>query len=553
MKRYCIAILLVAALFFAAGRLGTLVRLSPRDGGTPDHELDPLSVTLFTSKLLLFMEYPHLVVGQPAAFLAHLSVLETGEPVRAGEFTLEAVPENGPPVAVQLHAPKREGLYIPEVTFLAAGEYEARIVVSGPHVSDSIPLGQLMVHSDEKTMLAAAEAAPSGEPANAVPFLMEQQWKLNLLLYTVGQRTLNERLHCAGQIAAPVDASAVVSAPVAGRLLPQSKGKLPLLGEAVKAGQTLAFLEPPPPVLTDLAVRALDLQTKALDIERSLAVADARLAFARQEIQRITTLREKGVESEQQADEAKRNLRLAEAEHDSAVALRAKYDVAAKQLTLLQTAAQSVAADSQTPNNLLRVPLEAPISGRIAVAEHVVGEHLETHEEVFRIINLDRVWIVTRVSEFDLGRLPPEPNAIIVPLAFPDRSFDVRQLGGRVINMGNVVEPESRTLALRYELPNQDGVFRAGMFVDVLLETQRATDAVAVPEQAVVMEGGRPVVFVMLEGELFQKREIEVGIRDAGFVEIKNGLSAGERVATRGAYAIKLSSLSGGFGPGHVH
>lgn len=518
-----------------------------------EHGPDPVSVTVFTPKVELYLEYPHLVQGQPAKFLAHMTVLATGEPIRGGEFTLEANFGNSRPIEAHLPVPRREGLYTPELTFASPGEYEAKITIEGSQVTDTIPIGKLVVYPDERSMLAVAESDKSEAPPNAVPFLMEQQWKINMLLHKVGKRTLGERLHCIGEIAAPVDASAIVSAPVPGRLLASPIGKLPRLGDAVEVGQTLAYIEPPPPALTDLAVRALDLQMKALEIERSVTDSDTRLDFAKREVERVETLRKKGVGSEQQFDEAKRNLRLAEAEHVSASSMKIKYDNAAKQLTLLQAAAQSATTTTQSANSLLRVPLQAPVSGRIVTADHVIGEHIETHEEVFRILNLDRVWVVTRVSEFDLARLPSEPNATIVPQAFPDRSFDVRQLGGRLVYFGSVVDPQSRTISIRYELPNRDGIFRAGMSADVLLETQRATGAVAVPEQAIVMENGRPVAFVMLEGELYQKRELEIGIRDAGFVEIKKGLAVGERVASRGAYAVKLSGMSGGFGPGHVH
>ena len=68
------------------------------------------------------------------------------------------------------------------------------------------------------------------------------------------------------------------------------------------------------------------------------------------------------------------------------------------------------------------------------------------------------------------------------------------------------------------------------------------------------MDNGRPVVFVLLDGETFQRRELETGIEDGGWVEVRSGVEAGERVATKGAYAIKLASLSPeSFSHGHAH
>jgi len=522
---------------------------SPSDSpGAPE----PISVTVFTPKLELFMEYPPLVQGRPARFLAHLSVLENGDPVKGGAFTLEAGLAGGAPVVAKLDAPKRDGLYAPELTFPSAGEYDANIVLNGPQVSDSIPVGKIMVYPDEATMLKAAASETKSEPANAVPFLMEQQWKIGMLLSTVGKHTLVDRLRCAGEIIAPASASVIAGSPIAGRLLPPSGGKLPRLGDAVQAGQTLARVEPPMPALTDVAVRSLALQTSGLEIERSLRDAGVKLDYAKRAVLRQTSLRKEGVVSERQFDEAKSNLEVAESELASATAMKSKYEAAAKDLALLQEAARTASTDAEA-GDLLRVRIQSPIAGHIAVADRTEGEHVEAHEAVFRVINLDSVWIVARVSEFDLSRIPKQPNAVLAPQAYPDQRIDVFASGGRLVHFGSVVDPSSRTVSLNYELPNRDGLFRAGMLADVFLETRKAIEAVAIPEAAVVMDGGRPIAFALLEGELFQKRELTLGIRDNGFVEVREGLSAGERVATRGAYAVKLSSLSGGFGPGHVH
>jgi len=93
------------------------------------------------------------------------------------------------------------------------------------------------------------------------------------------------------------------------------------------------------------------------------------------------------------------------------------------------------------------------------------------------------------------------------------------------------------------------------MYATVNLETQRSgLDALAIPDEAIVLDNGRPSAFVLLEGESFEKRDLQLGVKDGGFTEVKSGLRAGERIATRGAYEIKLSSLSPAtFGHGHVH
>ncbi len=115
-----------------------------------------------------------------------------------------------------------------------------------------------------------------------------------------------------------------------------------------------------------------------------------------------------------------------------------------------------------------------------------------------------------------------------------------------------MVDPGYRTVPVRYEVENPDRLLKAGMFLEVGIETARAEDAIAIPESAIVDEDGRPTAYVELDGEGFQKRDLELGLRDVGFVQVKQGLKEGERVATKGAYAIRLASVSAVI-PAHGH
>ena len=110
----------------------------------------------------------------------------------------------------------------------------------------------------------------------------------------------------------------------------------------------------------------------------------------------------------------------------------------------------------------------------------------------------------------------------------------------------------TRAVPLVYEAANPDGRLRVGLARSVLVETGRADDALAVPESALVDEEGRPVAFVQLSGETFEKRDLKLGIRDAGFAQVLDGLRAGERVVTKGAYAVRLASVSTSL-PAHGH
>ncbi|MCH7592743.1 MAG: hypothetical protein IH989_08195, partial [Planctomycetes bacterium] len=215
-------------------------------------DLEPISVTLFTDQLQLFMEYPHLVTGESARFLAHLTVLQTGEPIRSGSLHFRVTDTEGKTRKVVLDTPKRDGLFVPEWVFNTPGQHRLQLLLSSPQAQDTLDVGSVIVHADADAAFHAAEAAAEDDPPDLVPFLLEQQWKIGLLQTPVTKRTLVHRLLIPAQIVAPQGASAVVSPPVAGRLLPPPDGKLPRVGDQVQAGQILALVEPPLTV-TDVA------------------------------------------------------------------------------------------------------------------------------------------------------------------------------------------------------------------------------------------------------------------------------------------------------------
>ncbi len=546
------------------------------DGGGHGHGDDgggePVCVTRFTSKVQLFMEYPHLAKGEQASFLAHLTVLATGEPVRSGSLTFEATPSQGEPVLLTMDAPRRDGLFVPEWKPVAPGVYRLRLTVTSPQVRETIDVGRLIVHPDADAAFHAAEASAEDDPPDLVPFLLEQQWKIGVRYEKADKRTLVRRLAIPARITAPQGASASVSPPVAGRLLSPPDGRLPRIGDQVKAGEILALIEPQlsasqifelsanraeiQSLDIELALRELDLDTKALEVDRSIIQAEARFDFARRVMQRASQLREKGVGTDQQYDEAEQGVRLAKAEHEAAQAMKRSYEGARTRLAGLRARALPDGGATRPANVASQMPLVAPITGEIVVVAHIEGEHLgEAHQEIFRIVNTDRIWIEADISEFDLHELAENPGATMILPAYPGRRFDILDSDrGRLVNIGSIVDPKTRTLSIVYEMLNPEGLFRVGMFANVHLETRTASDVVALPEKAVVLDNGQPMAYVLIDGENFQRRALVLGIRDRGFVEVKSGVTQGERVVTQGAYAIKLASLApASFGHGHGH
>lgn len=516
-----------------------------------EQELEPVTVTLFGGSVLLFMEHPPLVVGQDARFLAHFSVLATGEPVRSGRATLTV----GPTTLVA-DAPKRDGLFIPEASFPGAGSFPARITVESGQATETLDLGEVVVHA---TDAAAREAAAAGEEEGAadegVPFLMEQQWKIGLLLAEAGPARLVERLALPARVVLAEGAAAQVTAPIDGSLSGPDGGALPRTGDRVQAGQVLAVVEPP---LT------LERSLLAVTAERDLAEAHARLRFAEQDSERIERLRPAGLATQQQLDEAHRDLEVARGAVQAAEIARARLGVGGAAPEASGPAGGGAPEDGGTPDGeggappaegLARLVVRAPIAGELVGAGRVVGESVEAGQALFRVVDTRHLWVEGRLSEFDLARVGGAPRAVVTLPARPGTRLPVGEgEATRLLAIGPEVDERSRTTVIRYALEAPDGEVMPGMLASLEIALGSADAAVAIPAEAVVMDGGLPTVYVMAGGETFERRDVQLGLADGALVQVLSGVAPGEHVATHGAATVRMAALSpAAFGHGHAH
>ena len=125
---------------------------------------------------------------------------------------------------------------------------------------------------------------------------------------------------------------------------------------------------------------------------------------------------------------------------------------------------------------------------------------------------------------------------------------------GPLVSVGKVLDPQSRTLPITFAFDNRTLGLPVGQaaFLHLLMETTQPRPVV--PAAAIVDDAGRPIVFVQREGETFERRAVTLGPRSGDVVQITEGLKPGERVVTKGAYLVRLASLSTSVpAHGHVH
>lgn len=475
----------------------------------------PVVVSRWTERSELFVEFPPLVAGATSRFAIHFTDLATFEPLREGRATVRL---SGARVEeFEVDAPGRPGIFGVDVTPAAAGRARLELLLDAAAVQDRHDLGEVRV-------LTAAEA--SGLPPEAeeedgtVPFLKEQQWALDFATAAARRRPMADSLEVPAEIRPRTGGEAEVTTPVAGRLAADLPPRP--VGSVVGRGDTLAQVVPRSEHADD---------RPALE----LAVAEARdaLELARAGHARVERLVEVGALPARRRLEARLASQTAEARMTAAQAHLAQLD--------------STRRGEGEGTEDTRFVLRAPMRGVVAESAATPGASVDEGARLFKLIAVDRVHVVGALPEAALSRLDDLAGAELeVPGAGAPLPLE------RLVTVGRVVDEDTRTVPIIYELPNPDRRLAIGQAVTLRVFGASRTDAVTVPESAIVDDAGQPVVFVQVGGESFERRPVRLGHREGGEVQVTGDVAEGDRVVTVGAPLIRLAALSPQV-PAHGH
>ncbi len=168
----------------------------------------------------------------------------------------------------------------------------------------------------------------------------------------------------------------------------------------------------------------------------------------------------------------------------------------------------------------------------------IEGMRFMPGEVLFEIADLSSVWLLAEVSEQDIGLVHLGQEARLDIVAYPGKPFS-----GRVVFLYPTIDTGTRTAKVRIELANPGGLLKPAMFANVELATGRAHgEVLAVPDSAVLDSGTRQLVLVRRGEGLFEPRRVKLGMRADGYVEVMEGLQAGEQVVVRANFLIDAES-----------
>jgi cobalt-zinc-cadmium efflux system membrane fusion protein len=343
---------------------------------------------------------------------------------------------------------------------------------------------------------ASAQVTPA-EHVEAVKLTDAQIKASGIALLKASAQTIHTSVTLPGEIRFNEDRTAQV-VPLLGGTVQDVKVNI---GDAVKRGQVLAII-----ASTDLS----DQRSQALTAERRLAVA--RTTFAREK-----KLWEEKISAEQDYIQARQAMQEAEIEQNNT-----------------QQKLRALGASRSGAGSLNSYELRAPFDG-VVVEKHIsLGQSVKVDSVLFNVSDLSTVWAEVAVPASDIDKVRVGETVTVKASAIE------AQVTGKVAYVGSLLGTQTRTATARIVLSNPKTAWRPGMFVNVDVETasdQREVK-VAVAASAIQTVEDKPTVFARVPGG-FVAHAVTLGRKDARYVEVVQGIDAGQEYAAANSFVIK--------------
>lgn len=332
-------------------------------------------------------------------------------------------------------------------------------------------------------------------------------------------------------------------------------------GDAVSAGQLLVSIDDEVVRLqmrqaqaaadaaeAQLAKARAGAPEEEVDNARALvAQAEEDLEVARSSMERTRRLFEAGTIARAQFEDAENQFRSAETQVQNARRSLSLLEQGARDEDLTMAQANADAAARQLELAELQLDyaqIRAPISGTVASVLVEEGNMVDTRTPVVALVNDNLITIRLAVPEEHYGRVRTRGTEIparVHPVAYPDRD----PFPGTVSAVSPVIDAASRTFEVEVVVNNSAGLLRPGMYANVELVLSRQEQAILVPTRAVLFRDGAQVVFVAEEGNSLHAamREVDVGVEQDGFFEIRGGLAPDDRLIVEGNAFLEDGAL----------
>ncbi len=476
------------------------------DNHSHDEEVK-LQYTAYSDKFEAFVEVDPLVLGQKAGILAHFTSLPDFTAMKEGTVTSRLV-IFGKETSQTVSKPQKKGIYKFELVPEDIGHGE---LIFDIHTNDGdyhITIPEVRIYSNEHDAMHAAEAKQI-DNANGVFFTKEQSWKIDFETTKVKREPMGQVISTTAQIQSAPNDEMIVTAATNGVVFLSEYDILE--GKEVKKGQLLFGI-------SGSSLAENNSQVRYLEAKNNLELSEANY------------LRKKELAQDKIVSESD----LLEA--------RTQYENARVVFSNIQG---TFSSDGQS--------VTSPKDGYIKQLLVKNGQYVEIGQPIVSITQNKSLFLHADVRQKFHSILDNIVSATI-RTPFDNEIYTFDQLNGKIISYGRSTNNHNFLIPINLEIDYIEG-FMPGSFVELKLIASTNQNTLTIPVGALLENQGNYFVFVQHTPELFEMREVKIGVTDGLRTEVLKGLTDDDRVVSKGAVHIKLARSTGSLDAhsGHVH
>jgi membrane fusion protein, heavy metal efflux system len=472
-----------------------------------EHQDPKFQYTVYSDDFELFAEADAFVVGETANVLSHFSVLPDFKAVETGTITI-VLTVNGKESSQTLEKPTRKGIYSFDIKPEMQGKGTLKFQITNGKGKFEVTVPEVTVFASHDEAHKASEKVVISK-TNTTSFTKEQAWKIEFATEYPLKEPFGQVIKTTAQVQSAQGDEKIVAAKTNGIILFMDENVLE--GKSVSAGQKMFSISGSELADNNSSVRFSEAQnnyvkTKA-DYERMQELAKDKIVSGKD-------------------------------------LLQAKNDFENAKL-IYENLSKNFTIKGQT--------VTSPMAGFVKQIFIQNGQYVETGQPVVTVSQNRNLLLHADVQQKYASILGSMVSANIRNIQ-DNKTYSFEELNGKLLSYGKNANNDNFLLPVSIQI-NNVGNFIPGSFVELYLKTMTNANALTVPNSALLEDQGNYFLFVQINPELFEKREIKIGSTDGFKTEILKGIAQNERIVSKGAILIKLAQATGTLDAhsGHVH
>lgn len=466
------------------------------DDSAHAHE-SKLQLTEYSNSMELFAEADPFAVGKNSSILAHFTWLDSFKPLENGDVTITLiVGKKG--IKQTISQPVVAGIYKFEIQPQVSGTGKIIFEINSGQGKTQITVNNITVYDDIHDAEHAAEGLVLSE-TNTTVFTKEQSWKIDFATEHPKVELFGQIIKTTAQVQSAQGDEILVSAKTNGIVMLSAQNVLE--GESVSNGQILFSVSGSGLADNNSSVRFLEAQNN--------------YGKAKSDYERLKELAEDKIISE-------KDLLIAKNQYDNT----------------------KVIYDNLNENfNAEGESITSSMNGYIKQVFVQNGQYIEAGQPIVSISQNKTLVLRAEVRQKFASILSTIHSANIRTI-HDNQTYSLEQLNGEVLSFGRNANNDNYLIPISLQIGN-NGSFVSGSFVELYLKTVSSSQALTIPSSALLEEQGIYFVFVQVTPELFEKREVKIGVSDGLKIEVLEGIAQQERIIITGAILVKLAQATG--------